>query len=83
LTLLGYEVGRPVISPRPNLHIHLIGTQAELDDDAGYFAAAYAPSPGDWFLIRPDGYIGAIIGAQEPGVIDRYLADVGGVPREI
>ena len=82
-TLLGYEVGRHAISPRPNLHIHTIGTQAELDDDAGHFAAAYAPSPGDWFVIRPDGYIGAIIGASEAGVIDSYLADVGVVPREI
>jgi len=80
-TLLGYEVGRHAISPRPNLHIHTIGTQAELDDDAGHFMAAYAPSPGDWFVIRPDGYIGAIIGACEAGMIDSYLADVGVAPR--
>jgi 2-polyprenyl-6-methoxyphenol hydroxylase-like FAD-dependent oxidoreductase len=76
-TLLGYEVGRHAMAPRPNLHIHRIGTQAELDDDAGHFTAAYAPSPGDWFLIRPDGYIGAIVGANELGAIDGYLADVG------
>jgi 2-polyprenyl-6-methoxyphenol hydroxylase-like FAD-dependent oxidoreductase len=80
-TLLGYEAGRPVPPPRPNLHIHLIGKRAELDDDGGHFAAAYGPSPGDWFLIRPDGYIGAIVGARELGVIDRYLANVGVVPR--
>jgi 2-polyprenyl-6-methoxyphenol hydroxylase-like FAD-dependent oxidoreductase len=79
-TLLGYGIGRRAISPRPNLHIHTIGTQAELDDDAGHFMAAYAPSPGDWFVIRPDGYVGAIVGACEPGVIDSYLADVGVAP---
>ena len=26
----------------------------------------------------PDGYGGAILGANEPGVIDRYLANAGG-----
>ena len=79
-TLLGYEVGRPTIAPRPNLRIHTIGAKAELDDHAGHFAAAYTPSPGDWFLIRPDGYLGAIVGARDTDAIDGYLANVGVIP---
>jgi hypothetical protein len=38
--------------------------------------------PGTCILIRPDGYIGAILGANEPEVIDSYLAGAGVGPRQ-
>jgi hypothetical protein len=76
-TLLGYESHQCPLEPRNNLHIHGIGGRGDLTDYEGQFLSAYSPTPGDIFLIRPDGYIGAILGAGKIGRIDRYLADVG------
>ncbi|HEY1546505.1 MAG TPA: FAD-dependent oxidoreductase [Kofleriaceae bacterium] len=57
------------IRARANLHVHAFGR--DLVDDRGHFAHAYALEPGDWLLVRPDGYIGAI--ARDAAAIDRYL----------
>lgn len=46
-------------------------------DDGGHFRDAYGLSPGDWVLVRPDGYVGAIVGAAEMPALERYLAEVG------
>ena len=76
-TLLAHDTDRSPIAPRPNLHMHVIGMRGDLTDGDGHFLAAYAPLSGTCILIRPDGYIGAIIAAHELGVIESYLADVG------
>jgi hypothetical protein len=39
--------------------------------------AAYGVSPGDWVLVRPDGYVGAIVSAGETKALERYLEQVG------
>ena len=57
------------IRPRANLHAYMFGR--DLVDDAGHFARAYALAHGDWLVVRPDGYIGAI--ARDAAAIDRYL----------
>ena len=54
-TLLGYDVERASVSPRPGLRVHVFGAGGDLSDDGGHFVGAYAPSPGDWMLVRPDG----------------------------
>jgi 2-polyprenyl-6-methoxyphenol hydroxylase-like FAD-dependent oxidoreductase len=76
-TLLGYEVARGDVLPRPSLHIHAFGPRGDLVDEDGYFRAAYAVSPGDWVLVRPDGYVGAIVSSREIAAIETYLRDVG------
>jgi hypothetical protein len=38
---------------------------------------AYGLSPGDWVLVRPDGYVGAIVSGAEVSALDPYLARVG------
>jgi len=76
-TLLGYEADRAAITPRPGLRIRTIGSRGDLVDDGGHFRDAYGLSPGEWILIRPDGYIGAIVGPKEISALDRYLAEVG------
>jgi hypothetical protein len=43
----------------------------------GNFREAYAVSPGDWVLVRPDGYIGAIVGSPHLEVLMQYLDDHG------
>jgi 2-polyprenyl-6-methoxyphenol hydroxylase-like FAD-dependent oxidoreductase len=76
-TLLGYEVARGDVLPRPSLHIHAFGPRGDLVDADGHFRAAYAVSPGDWVLVRPDGYVGAIVSSGEIAAIETYLRDVG------
>jgi hypothetical protein len=77
-TLLGYRVDRNLVPARQGLHIHTIGHHHdELVDDAGHFAAAYALSPGDWVLVRPDGYVGAIVSSREIGALETYCQRVG------
>lgn len=73
-TLLGYEVARDRISPQKGLHLHTVGTRGELIDDGGHFRTAYDVSPGDWVLIRPDGYIAAIVASEEIATLRQYLA---------
>jgi len=76
-TLLGYHVDRDLVPTRRGLHIHTIGAHDELIDEAGHFAAAYALSPGDWVLVRPDGYIGAIVSSHEIDALESYCERVG------
>lgn len=76
-TLIGWEVGSTITDPCHNLHTHLIGPGRELEDDAGHFRDAYGLEPGEWMLIRPDGYIGAIISSAEAGKLESYFAEVG------
>ncbi|MEH2491835.1 FAD-dependent oxidoreductase [Bradyrhizobium sp. AZCC 2230] len=76
-TLLGYQVKRDAVPARTGLHIHCIGPDQELIDDSGHFRSAYTVSSGDWVLVRPDGYIGAFVGAQQTGALARFLAEQG------
>lgn len=72
-TLLGFEVDRECVRPRPGLRIHTVGGRGDLIDDHGHFRNTYAVSPGDWVLIRPDGYIGAMVTSGELAVVDTYI----------
>lgn len=76
-TLLGYQVKRDAVPPRTGLHIHCIGPDQELIDDRGHFRDAYTVSPGDWVLVRPDGYIGAFVGSEQTDTLTRFLAEQG------
>jgi len=76
-TLLGYETNRSAIGPRPGLRVHIVGQRGDIVDDGGHFRAGYGLSPGEWALIRPDGYIGAIVVGDEIPKLERYLAKVG------
>lgn len=83
-TLLVHEDGRETVGPRPGLHIHHIGPQGDVVDVWGYFRDAYAPAPGEWVLIRPDGYVGAILtsGADRAAKLETYLGRMGVVQLE-
>ncbi|MFN3635299.1 MAG: FAD-dependent oxidoreductase [Rhizobium rhizophilum] len=76
-TLLGYEVGRDVVAPRPNLHIHTFGPCGDVIDADHHVRDAYALSDGEWALIRPDGYVGAIVASDEVEELERYVDQVG------
>jgi len=76
-TLLGYEVDRVALGPRSGLHIHTLGPRGDIVDEGGHIRDGYGLEPGTWVLIRPDGYIGAIVSFDERPALERYLALVG------
>jgi hypothetical protein len=76
-TLLGDGASRALVAPRPGLHIHVFGAQGELIDDHGHFQHAYGLAIGDWVLVRPDGYVGAIVSSQHLPLLERYLSQAG------
>ncbi|WP_372784875.1 FAD-dependent oxidoreductase [Phenylobacterium sp.] len=71
-TALGYEADeRPAPRPRPGVEILRVGGPGGLADDAGHLRDAYGLAPGEWVLVRPDGYVAAVVPAGE--AIDRHL----------
>jgi 2-polyprenyl-6-methoxyphenol hydroxylase-like FAD-dependent oxidoreductase len=81
-TLLGFEVERDAVAPRRGLHIHAIGPRGDVVDDGGHVREAYAVSPGEWVLVRPDGYVGAIASSRNIRELENYLRSVGLVPMD-
>jgi hypothetical protein len=76
-SLLGCEAERAAVEPRAGLRIHVVGPHGDIADDAGHLRDAYGVSPGDWVLVRPDGYVAAVVPAGGVSLLDRYLAEVG------
>ena len=77
-TLLGYDVDRiSIVSPRTGLRSHTIGPRGDIIDDGGHMRDAYGVSPGDLVLVRPDGYVGAVVSAGEVSALCHYLTEVG------
>lgn len=70
-TLIGWRVGGRRIAPRPGLVIVM-----DLEDDKGHFADAYGFAPSFWLLVRPDGYIGAVVPAGQEAALEGYLNKV-------
>ncbi|TKJ80311.1 2-polyprenyl-6-methoxyphenol hydroxylase [Pseudomonas sp. CFBP13509] len=80
-TLLGYGLDRDAVPSRAGLHIHTFGPHGDVIDEQGHFYEAYEPAMGDWILVRPDGYVGAIVTHENLHALERYLLQVGlGVP---
>lgn len=81
-TLLGCHADRSDFAPRSNLRIHATGPRGDLLDPEGNFRSTYGVGPGDWVLIRPDGYIGAIADAGQARMLEEHMHGIGlaGVP---
>jgi hypothetical protein len=71
--LLGYGVDRDRVPPQAGLRIHTFGARGDLIDNGNHFRDAYGVSSGDWVLVRPDGYIGAIVASRELAALTDYL----------
>jgi len=71
--------GRPCLGPAPRagLHIHTVDPRGDIIDGPGHLQRAYGLTAGEWVLIRPDGYIGAIVTTTELAALDDYLNDIG------
>jgi len=75
-TLVGYDVKRDAVPPRPGLHIHTVGSDGDIIDESRHLRDAYVLASGEWILVRPDGYIGAIVSSGEMGALETYLRDL-------
>lgn len=76
-TLLGFDMETAGVQPRKGLHIHNIGQGGNLIDSDNQFRETYEPAPGDWILVRPDGYVGAVVSQGKLPALETYLHDVG------
>jgi len=76
-TLLAYQCDTDGLKQRTGLHIYRFGTGGTLIDHAGHFCDAYAPKVGEWILVRPDGYIGAIVASKDVERLEDYFLQVG------
>ena len=56
------------------LHIHRIGVEGEFRDPGDHLGKTYGMADGDLLLVRPDGYVGALVTAAESERIAAYLA---------
>jgi 2-polyprenyl-6-methoxyphenol hydroxylase-like FAD-dependent oxidoreductase len=77
-TLLDYEADRPVpIAPRAGLRVHRVGAQGDIVDEGDHFRRGYGLTPVMCVLVRPDGYLGAILSPAELPLLPPYLERVG------
>ncbi len=76
-TLLEFEAETVAGQPLKALHIHRIGRGGDYTDSQNRFRDTYEAAPGDRILIRPDGYVGAIISQGEVTALEAYLRSVG------
>jgi 2-polyprenyl-6-methoxyphenol hydroxylase-like FAD-dependent oxidoreductase len=77
-TLLGYEVAdRAAVAARAGLRVHIVGKGGDLLDDGGYMRDAYGLAAGTWLLVRPDGYVGAVVENDALSALEGYLTSVG------
>ncbi|WP_431262533.1 FAD-dependent oxidoreductase [Roseateles chitinivorans] len=82
-TLLGYRASRAslgAVPARAGLRILSIsdgGDGGDHVDGQGDFRDAYAPQAGDWILVRPDGYIAAIVSAAQLDALERFMNACG------
>jgi hypothetical protein len=65
------------VPPRPGLRIHILGPHGDIFDEHGHVRDAYALASGDWVLVRPDGYVGAIVSSGEIEALEMYLRNSG------
>ncbi|HEY2388739.1 MAG TPA: FAD-dependent oxidoreductase [Candidatus Binatia bacterium] len=66
--------GLPIAGRR--LHIHRIGPSGDVQDVENRLSTTYGMRDGDHLLVRPDGYVGALVTAAEGARIGDYLSRV-------
>jgi 2-polyprenyl-6-methoxyphenol hydroxylase-like FAD-dependent oxidoreductase len=73
-TLIALGTGPASVPAGPGLRVYRIGADGEFQDTADHFGTAYGMADGDLLLIRPDGYVGALVTAADGMRIVAYLA---------
>ncbi|MFG2003862.1 FAD-dependent oxidoreductase [Spirillospora sp. NPDC048911] len=75
-TLLGHDVKSSAPAPRAGLHVHTIGARGDIVD-TGNVQSIYGLSSEQWVLVRPDGYVAAVVDTTDLGTLESYLDSVG------
>lgn len=78
-TLLGYGVTRDSVLAWPGVQVHIVGPEGDVIDEQGQFQRAYQLAIGEWVLVRPDGYIGAIVTSGQREELEAYLLVHAGI----
>jgi 2-polyprenyl-6-methoxyphenol hydroxylase-like FAD-dependent oxidoreductase len=76
-TLLGNAVDRAAFPAHPQLRVHVFGERGDVVDTQGHVRESYGLEPGEWLLVRPDGYVGARVAADRTEAMRAYLEDAG------
>ena len=76
-TAFAYQSRPPVGLGRRDLRVHHVGHPGDIDDADGHIRDAYGVSAGDLVVVRPDGYVGAIVSCEDRHALETYLARVG------
>jgi hypothetical protein len=58
---------------RYGLHVHTVGERGDILDTDGYVRTACELEPGQWVLVRPDGYVAAVLPTADLNTIEAYL----------
>jgi len=75
-TLLGHEVDTTP-APRAGLRVHTTGSRGDITDTDGHFRTAYGLSADQWVLVRPDGYVAAVVDTADLPLVESFLDGVG------
>ena len=67
--------GQAAFAPRASLHVHRLGDKGDIVDAFGHIREAYGLAPSECVLIRPDGYVAAILPLDLDGAarLEDYL----------
>ncbi|WP_333770575.1 FAD-dependent oxidoreductase [Streptomyces sp. IBSBF 2435] len=77
-TLLGHGVDRASApAPRTGLRVHTIGARGDIRDPGGHVRDGYGLASGRWVLVRPDGYVAAVLDTAGLPAAEAFLDSVG------
>lgn len=79
-TALGHASDATAITPHPQLRVHVVGGDGDLADPQGHFREIWALPPGSWALVRPDGYLAAVVDADHAAAMRAWLGQQLGEP---
>lgn len=71
--------GQAAIAPRTGVHVHRLGDKGDIIDAFGHIREAYGLAPNECALVRPDGYVAAILPLDLDGTarLEDYLSRNG------
>lgn len=71
--------GQGAFPPRSGLHVHRLGDRGDVVDAFGHIHDAYGLTPNECVLVRPDGYVAAVLPLDPEPVarLKAYLVRIG------
>jgi hypothetical protein len=76
--LLGNAVDRAAFPAHPQLRVHVFGERGDVVDTQGHVRESYGLEPGEWLLVRPDGYVAWASAAGDDAALQTALTSWAG-----